>query len=127
MSLIKDSDNNSSTIDDNDMFALSFANNSINLLDSNNNDDFIHQDFIMDLDTTTDNNNATIITPKVNFITGGFENHDVTTNFNKNEIEFKNENSNNNILSSSKGSYENIIDSYANVAQQNYRLWLSSF
>jgi len=151
MSLIKDSLNNNttattSTIDDNNMFALSFANhpmdlisnteNPPDLLDSNNNGDSFHEDFIMDLDTynndinnnsnnnNNNNYNPTIITPKVNFITGGFENYDVGQNMNNREIESKNQN---NLLSSTKGSYENIIDSYANVAQQNYRLWLSSF
>ena len=144
MSLIKDStisnnNNNNSRdiIDDNNMFSISFANNHpmdmVNnppeLLSSNNS---FHDDFVMDLDTTETKyeNIPNMITtttnsPKqsnINFITGGFEFDD-----NSNVQENKNDNTSGTTLLSSKGSYENIIDSYANVAQQNYRLWLSSF
>lgn len=146
MSLIKDStisQNNSNTtnnrdiIDDNNMFSLSFANNHpmdmINnppeLLSSNNS---FHDDFVMDLDTTETNyenipnmmistTNTNTKQSNINFITGGFDD-------NSNKLDNKNDNnSSGTTLLSSKGSYENIIDSYANVAQQNYRLWLSSF
>ncbi|KAG0668828.1 hypothetical protein C6P45_004311 [Maudiozyma exigua] len=138
MSLIKDTtisnnhnNNNHNIIDDSDMFSISFANNHpmdmINnppaLLSSNNS---FHDDFVMDLDTT-----ETKYQNIPNIITINSTKQKLNSEFDKNPnngiVDNKNEHTSGTTLLSSKGSYENIIDSYANVAQQNYRLWLSSF
>lgn len=128
----------SSNIGD-DIFSLSFVNHSMELLmddspellssnTSVHDDENDDEDFAM----TYHINNSTIITPNANsnFIAGEYYNENKKTS---NELEttdnnINNNNNNNNNVNpfNPNASYERIIDSYSNVAQQNYELWLSS-
>lgn len=124
-----DSNNATNTAMDDDMFALSFANhpmemlvdNPPELLSSNNS---LHDD--NDYAMTFDLDNSTIVTPENSFVVNN-------SNDNSNGSSIKRSGSGSfdfhtaSGLSNSRASYESLVDAYANVAQQNYKLWLSSF
>ena len=116
---------------DEDMFALSFANHSMEMLVDNppellssNNSLHDENDYAM----TFDLDSATIVTPENSFVVNNSNGRDNTSASSvKRSSNSAFDLTTDSGLSSSRASYESILDSYANVAQQNYKLWLSSF